>query len=629
MTLNLAARCRRRASLLVTSVLLLPGGPAVAAQEKLPVRSADDLPRHTYKVPGTASELLASDEQFAALARQVRTDLEADFAKYQIDDRTTLRRLTITLLDLDLLEGRWDAAYKNVERVRELENKESKKLTSGVVIQAYVVARKQFGADDAAFRAAFKQELLESLRALPWDLVGDEIEQRTAQAETLTEEYLNGSAQSGLDPVVARNAGEISGELARRLVGLRFALKIMVPLRNELAAAYQAVIDEHHVVPRDIWAERTVNFAGNVAGTPVLVGIWDTGVDPAVFAPRLFVNPRETPDGQDNDGNGVVDDLHGLAFDAAGQPTADLLRPLAELHSDPVEMTRKLKGFTDLRAAADTPEAREVKRMMRRLRAEQVKTLVEDLALVRDYVHGTHVAGLAVDGNPFARLLIARRTFDRRVLPLCPTRDWVERGAASYQRTVDYFKAAGVRVVNLGWSEDRKTLEVALEKNGAGGHADERAALARELFNVLRTGLRDALQSAPEILFIAAAGNADNDVEFDELIPSSFALPNLLVVGAVNQAGEPTRFTSFGRTVRVYANGFEVESVIPGGERLKLSGTSMAAPHVTNLAAKLLALRPDLKPAQVIELIEQNADPADGQRPLLLVNPKKTVAALK
>jgi hypothetical protein len=40
----------------------------------------------------------------------------------------------------------------------------------------------------------------------------------------------------------------------------------------------------------------------------------------------------------------------------------------------------------------------------------------------------------------------------------------------------------------------------------------------------------------------------------------------------------------------VYSNGFQVKSVIPGGERLKLSGTSMAAPNVTNVAAKQIAL---------------------------------------
>ena len=59
----------------------------------------------------------------------------------------------------------------------------------------------------------------------------------------------------------------------------------------------------------------------------------------------------------------------------------------------------------------------------------------------------------------------------------------------------------------------------------------------------------------------------------------------------MDQAGEATTFTSFGPTVNVYSNGFEVDSYVPGGDRLKFSGTSMASPNVVNLAAELLKER--------------------------------------
>jgi subtilisin family serine protease len=76
----------------------------------------------------------------------------------------------------------------------------------------------------------------------------------------------------------------------------------------------------------------------------------------------------------------------------------------------------------------------------------------------------------------------------------------------------------------------------------------------------------------------------------------------------------------------VHANGYQVESVIPGGEKLAESGTSMASPQVVNLAAKILAVDPNLKPEQVIALIRDNADRTpDGRR--TLINPKKTIAA--
>ena len=124
---------------------------------------------------------------------------------------------------------------------------------------------------------------------------------------------------------------------------------------------------------------------------------------------------------------------------------------------------------------------------------------------------------------------------------------------------------------------------------------------------------------------MVAAGNSDNDVKFDEVMPSSYKLPNVIVVGAVDQAGDQTSFTSFGN-VDVYANGFEVESVVPGGERLKLSGTSMAAPQVTNLAAKIWAVKPKLDLSEVKTLIVEGADETKaGDKTVRLLNPKKTL----
>ena len=99
------------------------------------------------------------------------------------------------------------------------------------------------------------------------------------------------------------------------------------------------------------------------------------------------------------------------------------------------------------------------------------------------------------------------------------------------------------------------------------------------------------------------------------MIPSSFKLPNLLTVGAVDQAGDEASFTSYGGTVLVDANGYQVESTLPGGYKVRFSGTSMASPNTVNLAAKLLALDPKLTPEHVIHLIVAGATPSeDGRR---------------
>jgi len=68
----------------------------------------------------------------------------------------------------------------------------------------------------------------------------------------------------------------------------------------------------------------------------------------------------------------------------------------------------------------------------------------------------------------------------------------------------------------------------------------------------------------------------------------------------------------------VDTDGYQVESYVPGGTKLKLSGTSMASPNVANLAAKLIALDLSLTPEQTIALIRKGADKsADGRRNLI------------
>ncbi len=135
-------------------------------------------------------------------------------------------------------------------------------------------------------------------------------------------------------------------------------------------------------------------------------------------------------------------------------------------------------------------------------------------------------------------------------------------------------------------------------------------------------------RSAPGILFVAAAGNENSDAAFAESIPAAIAAPNLLTVGAVDSAGEEASFTSYGKTVVAHANGYQVESVIPGGEKLAESGTSMAAPQATNLVAKMLAVNPKLTPEQVIRLIRDTVEKTpDGRR--LLLNPARAVEAAR
>ena len=113
----------------------------------------------------------------------------------------------------------------------------------------------------------------------------------------------------------------------------------------------------------------------------------------------------------------------------------------------------------------------------------------------------------------------------------------------------------------------------------------------------------------------------------DGLMRAGALVPDELIIG-IDDKDKFTSFTTTGKQVELYANGYRIESFIPGGQHIKFSGTSMAAPQVMNLAAKILALKPELTPAQVIALIHKNADPLPGQAGRFIINPKRTIASI-
>jgi subtilisin family serine protease len=299
------------------------------------------------------------------------------------------------------------------------------------------------------------------------------------------------------------------------------------------------------------------------------------------------------------------------------------------MKNDPALVTKHMKGMMDVQASIDSPERKALIAYMRDLDATKSGEFMEDLGLYGNVAHGTHVAGISLAGNPYAKLLGVRLTFDFKSIPrVTPSVEQARKTAANYRATVEYLKAAGVRVVNMSWGGSKQDVETQLEQKGVGKDATERDALAREIFDTMSKGLREAMASAPEILFVAAAGNSDNNNAFVEFAPSGFNLPNMVTVGAIDSSGKPTSFTTFGDNVTLYANGFEVDSFVPGGGRMKFSGTSMAAPQVTNLVGKMLALKPDLKVAEVIDLLKRGSDPLAGKEGRLVINQKKTIGLL-
>jgi hypothetical protein len=586
---------------------------AALGQGKPRIEKAADLPRFTYKIDGSVEDVIRDDAKFHRFAADVRRDAESVLSGYQIDDRATLRQIEGELTQLDYLEGNLDSALKRAARVKELQEKPADKLMSGLQLRAMIGAQRKVGNRTSdAYRAETGRLIEADLAQMPYDVVQNEVKEAKAGAEIASEALTLGYARTVVQPTVDK-AGSLSSDLAPILINARYRLTASLPLKSTLIDTYGRYLAAHKVDKPDIWAARDVQLAPGKGFSTVNVAVWDGGLDTSLFENRIVKDANQPA---------------VIAFDRYAKPATGALQPIpADLQNRIPQMKSRLKGFSDLQSNIDSPEASEVKQYLSALKPEEYKPAFEELGLAGNWMHGTHVAGITMAGNPYARLVTGRIEFDWHMLPdPCPTRELAERDARNQQAYVDFFKRHGVRVVNMSWGGSVKGIEEQLELCNIGGGPDERKKIARDYFEIQKDALTKAFASAPDILFVTAAGNSNEDASFVEDIPAGIALPNLMTVGAVDKAGDEASFTSYGPTVVVHANGYQVESVIPGGDKLAESGTSMASPQVANLAAKVLAVNPKLKPAQVIRLIRDTADKtADGRR--TLINPKKAVEA--
>lgn len=615
---------------------LLPLGAALCiaalsltAADKPRITSQDQLPRFSYPFTGKVTDVVTSEDAYAKLAGPVRADLEKLLRDYDIADRATLQGLLGVLMSMDVHEGRHDDALTKIAQMRALEEKPAAKFTLGLLAETYVQTRKSgdFSSNEA-FQAAFADNYAKRLAAFPWDVVADNIKSAKAGAEIASAALMLGNLESSLQPGVDKS-GTLSGDVAQALVNARTNFVHYLPLKAQRVATLAAYVKANFKEKPDRWSPRQVALDGAASLTPVALAVWDSGVDVSLFPQQRWTNSGEQTNGRDDDANGYVDDVHGIAYDLKAARTPDLLMPLDEaLRADYPVMRNFTKGLLDLQANIDSVEAADLKKHIASLQPADVKPFLEKLNFFGNFTHGTHVAGIAAEGNPAARLMAVRITFDHRIIPDVPTREQAEKDAQAARDVVAYLKANGVRVVNMSWGGTPKGIEAAFEANGAGGTPEERRKTAREYFQLFRTAMTEAMSAAPEILFVAAAGNSNSDAQFDETVPSSIDLPNILTVGAVDKAGEETSFSTFGKNVDVHANGFEVDSYLPGGERMKYSGTSMASPNVANLVGKLLALEPRLTVEQTIMFIKLGAErSADGR--INLINPKKSLGLLR
>ncbi|HEX6623861.1 MAG TPA: S8 family serine peptidase [Pyrinomonadaceae bacterium] len=225
--------------------------------------------------------------------------------------------------------------------------------------------------------------------------------------------------------------------------------------------------------------------------------------------------------------------------------------------------------------------------------------------------HGTHCAGIigAVGNNGEG---IAGVNWKIEVMPLRfmsaggfgTTKDAIE--AINY--VIDRKRAGvNVRVISASWGSTRRSqaLEDVIRKAGEEG-----------------------------IIFIAAAGNSSVNTDTNPHYPSSYKLPNVMSIAALDRRDQLAGFSNFGaKSVHLAAPGKEILSTWLRDAYEEHSGTSMATPVVSGVAALILSCEPELKVEQLKQRLMDTADKLDALNGKTVsggrVNAARAVGAVK
>lgn len=174
----------------------------------------------------------------------------------------------------------------------------------------------------------------------------------------------------------------------------------------------------------------------------------------------------------------------------------------------------------------------------------------------------------------------------------------------------------GVGVVGVGWNTKIMALKF-LDSSGSGSLSDaiqgiQYAVLMKQkgvnikvLSNSWGGGsysasLENAINTANSngILFVAAAGNEANDNDSNPSYPANYNVENVVSVAAIDSSGNLASFSNYGvNSVHVAAPGVNILSTYLNNTYAYLSGTSMATPHVSGIAALVMGSQ-SLTPAQ-------------------------------
>lgn len=196
--------------------------------------------------------------------------------------------------------------------------------------------------------------------------------------------------------------------------------------------------------------------------------------------------------------------------------------------------------------------------------------------------HGTHVSGIVLGATQdiFASTLTPAKI---RIMPLKFLDSQGQGSTSDAISAIQYAINNGASVLNNSWG---------------GGNFSQ--------------ALHDAIVIAynARLTFVAAAGNSSNNNDATPTYPSNYDVPNVISIAATNN-GDTTiaSFSNYGKqTVHLGSPGVSILSTLPGNSYGLSSGTSMATPFVSGLAALLKWENPEINGYQMKTIISTSAN---------------------
>ena len=162
-----------------------------------------------------------------------------------------------------------------------------------------------------------------------------------------------------------------------------------------------------------------------------------------------------------------------------------------------------------------------------------------------------------------------------------------------------------------------KALEYAI-KHGAQISSNSYGGQGNVLCQHYLATLKDVLSNAPNHLFVAAAGNVAGNNDDVGSCPCNANVPNAICVAATTKEKNMWKYSNYGpEDVHVFAPGEEIFSLwkIHGQaehEYARATGTSMATPFVSGLAALIASIKNGLSGEEMKEIIMANAQEMNG-----------------